>query len=105
MLVTFRSKAAGDVMMFGDVAIQLLKFMGNSGTVPGAIVAKDLPKAIERLEAAITTHEATPTANPETKREDDDTETNSVSLRHRALPLINLLKASAAADADVVWDK
>ena len=38
MIVTFRSKAHADIMMFGDIAVNLLKLMGHSGTVPGALL-------------------------------------------------------------------
>ena len=41
MLVAFKSDAYADIIMFGDVAQQLLKMMGHSGTVPSAIQADD----------------------------------------------------------------
>ena len=53
MLVTFTCPAYADITMFGDVAIRLLKMMGHSGTVPGALLAEDVPAALQRLEAAI----------------------------------------------------
>ena len=43
MLVTFRSNAWGNVTMFGDVAVTLLKMMGHSGTVPSTLLARDIP--------------------------------------------------------------
>ena len=52
MLVKFRSDA-GDMTMFGDVAIELLKMMGHSGTVPSAMLAKDIPAAVDRLKHAV----------------------------------------------------
>jgi hypothetical protein len=42
MIVTFRSKAHADIMMFGDIAVNLLKLMGHSGTVPGRNVSMTL---------------------------------------------------------------
>jgi hypothetical protein len=53
MLVTFTTKAYANITMFGDVAVTLLKMMGHSGTVPGAILAADVPAALSRLTAAI----------------------------------------------------
>ena len=50
MLVKFDSKVGG-LTMFGDVAVTLLKATGNSGTVPGALLAKDIPPALQRLKA------------------------------------------------------
>ncbi|MEP6606140.1 MAG: DUF1840 domain-containing protein, partial [Nitrosospira sp.] len=55
MLLTFKSDAYADITMFGDVAQQLLKMMGHSGTVPGAILAKDVPTVLDRLTRAIDT--------------------------------------------------
>ena len=48
MLITFRSKV-GDITMFGEVGKKMLALMGQSGVVPGALLAADLPAAIARL--------------------------------------------------------
>jgi hypothetical protein len=39
MLVTFTTKANSDITVFGDIALVMLKKMGHSTTVPGAIKA------------------------------------------------------------------
>lgn len=100
MLVTFTCKAYADITMFGDVALGMLKMMGHSGTVPGAILAEDVPAALDRLKGAI---EAAPARNESRKAEDDDPDEPPVSLAHRALPLIELLTAAAQQKADVMW--
>jgi hypothetical protein len=102
MLVTFTCKAYADIIMFGDVAVHLLKLMGHSGTVPGALKAEDIPAALERLQQGVES-ETKLEATDSPGAEDDDED--YVSLRHRALPLIDLLKAAAQADADVMWDR
>ena len=53
MLVTFTTDAHADITMFGDVALTMLKMMGHSATVPGAILAADVPAALSKLTAAI----------------------------------------------------
>ena len=103
MLVTFTCKAYADITMFGDVALSMLKMMGHSETVPGAILAGDVPAALDRLKRAIATVEATPARNESRKAEDDDSDEPPVSLAHRALPLIELLTAAAQQKADVMW--
>ena len=104
MLVTFRTEAYADILMFGDIAVQLLKLMGHSGTVPGALVAEDVPAALERLRTAIAVHQATvPKAAEEV--EDDDVDESPVDLAQRAFPLIEWLAAAAAAKCDVLWDR
>ena len=104
MLVTFRTKAAADITMFGDVATTLLKLMGQSGGMPGALLAADLPAAIDRLKQGIAVAGDEPAGNPP-QRADEDTEKAPppVSLRQRAFPLIKLLESAARANADVVW--
>ena len=105
MLVTFRTKAYSDIMMFGDVAIQLLQMMGHSGAVPGAILASDVPAALAQLKKEIEVRKA---ATPKPVKQDDEQDKEkepSIDLVHRALPLIELLEAAAAAKADVMWDQ
>jgi hypothetical protein len=97
MLVTFTTNAYADISLFGDVAFALLKLMGHSAIVPGAILAADVPAALSRLTAAIDAEKVTPPV------EDKDADEPVVSMAHRALPLINLLAAAAKADADVMW--
>jgi len=98
MLVTFTTNAHADTTLFGDVALALLKMMGHSATVPGAILAADVPAALSRLTAAIELEKASSPV------EDKYADEPIVSMAHRALPLINLLAAAAKAGADVMWE-
>lgn len=104
MLVTFTCKAYADITMFGDVALSMLKMMGHSETVPGAILAEDVPAALDRLKIAIEKVKAAATPSvPEDARHDDPDEQQPVSPAHRALPLIELLTAAASENCDVMW--
>ena len=97
MLVTFTTNAYADITLFGDVALAMLNMMGHSQTVPGAILAADVPAALSRLTAAIDAEKASPPV------EDKDADEPAVSMAHRALPLINLLAAAAKAESNVMW--
>ncbi|MDT8281945.1 MAG: DUF1840 domain-containing protein [Gammaproteobacteria bacterium] len=97
MLVTFSSDAYADITMFGDVAVSLLKMMGHSGTVPSAILAADVPAALNRLTAGVEATKAAPIV------EEENEDKPRVSLSHRALPLIELLGAAARDGCDVMW--
>jgi hypothetical protein len=99
MLVRFDSKV-GSITMFGDIATELLKLMGQTGALPGALLAADIPAAVERLRQAVEKQPVKP-AGEERK---DDAEPK-VSLRQRAFPLIELLDRAAKRGADVVWDQ
>ena len=102
MLVTFSSKAWADITMFGDVAVKLLKLMGHSGTVPSALLAEDVPKALDRLNAAIGQEKESSVDKVE-EEEDDESGERKVGLALRAYPLIELLTAAAREKCDVMW--
>jgi len=89
--------------MFGDVAIQLLKLMGHSGTVPSAILPEDIPVALQRLRAALDAEE---TSTPDAISIDEDGEFGDtpVGLRTRAFPLMELLEAAAREEVPVRWE-
>jgi len=104
MLVTFKTKAHASITMFGDVAKTLIHLMGHSGTIPSAILAADVPAALERLRSGVTAHPgATLDPEPATESRDHGDEVH-VSLAHRALPLIQLLEDAAAQGEDVIWE-
>lgn len=98
MLLTFSTPAYANITMFGDVGLQMLKLMGHSATVPGALLAEDIPAALQRLEAAVAADQQSPEPEPSEEGE------AAVSLSHRALPLIELLKAAAKDECNVMWD-
>jgi hypothetical protein len=100
MLVKFDSKV-GTLTMFGEVAVQLLQMMGHSGTIPSALLAADVPAAVDRLERAVAGAAGPAPAAP---GEEPDRPA-PVSLRLRAFPLIELLKRAAAQRVDVMWDR
>ena len=92
--------------MFGDVAVTLLKMMGHSGTVPSALLAEDVPRALARLErelAAIGPEEQS--GKSEAPRDDDADASAPVPLRLRAYPLIQMLSAAAREGSDVMWEE
>jgi hypothetical protein len=100
MLVTFSCKASANITMFGDVAVQLIKMMGHSGTIPSAILAEDVASALKHLQAAL---EATKKQPKKEASEDDNEKGSFVSLPNRASPLIALLKAAAKDESNVSW--
>jgi hypothetical protein len=110
MLVTFRTKAHGDITMFGRVGVELLKLAGMTGNVPTAILAADVPGVLAKLERALGEHNAAfgDSAPSATEARDGDDAGGgeaaepTVPLRNRALPLLELLRAAAAARTDVI---
>jgi len=100
MLVTFRTSAHASITMFGDVAQNLLKKMGLSGDIPGAILAEEIPLALNRLNEIIKKNHS------ENKKTDKNAwDDNSVSINNRAIPLVELLQAAVDEDCNVMWEK
>jgi len=100
MLVTFKTDV-GNISMFGDIAIQMIKMMGHSETVPGAILADDLPLALSQLKTALAKEKNHPSFD---NNEDDKDSEPAISIIHRALPLINLLTEATEAGCDLMWE-
>lgn len=99
MMVTFQSRF-GRIAMFGDVAVQTIRMLGRTGSVPGALLAEEIPEALANLQAAIDAHERFHPEKPV-----DDENDNPVSLRRRALPLIELLRHAAREGSEVMWEQ
>jgi hypothetical protein len=91
MLVHFESDVGG-FTMFGDVAVQLLKMMGHSGTVPSA------------LQTALRTQPPPPPEPDEgTVDQHGDRKEPRISIHTRAVPLVDLLTRAARRGSDITW--
>lgn len=110
MLITFRCKSYANVTMFGDIGLQMIKMMGHSGTLPGALLAPDLPEALSKLtlslaaESTAAQKDISVTGDVEDDDEKEALSEQVVSLNLRAVPLIELLKSAIDAQCDVMWD-
>ena len=100
MIVTFTARHGPDIVMFGHIAKQLLRMMGHSGTVPGAIRPEDLPAMHAQLTAALARLDPEDTGEGEPARGSGE---RSVPLRVRAGPLVALLETAMEHDDHVMW--
>jgi hypothetical protein len=102
MLITFKSKAAGDINMFSEHAAELLAVMGKQldpeAAPRGIITADEVPTALAKLKAAADSARAEQRAT-----QDLPGAHLSVSLSQRAYPLIEMLERAAKKPADIVW--
>ncbi|ACT50292.1 DUF1840 domain-containing protein [Methylovorus glucosotrophus] len=99
-MITFSTDRYSDISMFNEVAHQLLSLIGHSGTVPGAILAEDVPAALQRLKQA-TEGDTEVIAGADDG--DDGGEGAGVSLKNRALPLIALFESAQQNKSNVMW--
>ncbi|MGR9092140.1 MAG: DUF1840 domain-containing protein [Gammaproteobacteria bacterium] len=103
MPIIFKSKHSPDILMLDSVAHELIKKMGHSGSVPGSLGAVDIAGALEKLNAALA--RAAAAAGSDEAGDDEREKEPAVSLAHRALPLVEMLKKALAEGDYVIWDK
>lgn len=109
MLVTFKTNAYSDITMFGTAAVTLLKMMGQSGNVPGAIMAEDVPPALVSLKHELGQLSDEPalaenSAGPSDSFDENQDEQITIGLDKRAGPLLSLLEAAIEAKENVLWN-
>ena len=112
MLVTFKSKAAADVLMYGDHARRILELLGKDAS-RGVITTEETGPAIARIEKEIAetrAHSATEeirhdvTLHQSEGREDHDHEGHEiVSFATRVYPLLEMLRAANREGHNVAW--
>jgi hypothetical protein len=105
MLVRFSSTKTEPLTMFGDIAVQLIRMMGASGSVPGAITAEDIPAAVRRLRQQL--RFCCDQAADCEVQDEEMMKTMSTSRRElatRAAPLLDLLERASAGNAAMMWE-
>jgi hypothetical protein len=102
MLITFRSGVCTDVMMFGDVARQMMEIMGKEPGDRGVITVDQLVGAAARLRKAVADERALRKGAQPADEEDEEAREH-VGIGQRALPLIELLECSLKEEKAVTW--
>lgn len=98
MLVTFHSKDYYPITMFGESALELLRLMGVASKVPGAIYAEDVPQALWQLQEALAEQPV------DTDPQCEPLHETPVSLKQRAVPLLEMLQAAVKSQHSIHWD-
>jgi hypothetical protein len=100
MLVKFISSETGELMMFADMAAQLLRAVGKETLRRGTFTRDEMLPAAKVLREAVARGEASAG-----KTGDDDNDA-PVALGPRAWPLIDMLERSSkgGAHANIVWE-
>jgi hypothetical protein len=103
------------MIMFAEHAHRLFEIIGKECTARGVFIKEQLPEAIQKLHQAIDEEKlaAKLRANEEHDTKDDDEETEeiveeddsqSVSLGHRAVPLIHLMEWTLKEGGFILWE-
>lgn len=105
MLYKFKSKATGDLIMLEPNGRRVLEIIGKDAGAQGIVLAEEMPAAIAALEAAIAREEEDQKRAIEEAKAKGEVPPrfDSVSLRQRAVPFIDMLKRASAAGKEIVW--
>lgn len=110
MLYKFKSRATADLILLEPHGRRLLEIIGKEPGARGIVTAPQIPVAIAALEAAVIDEERRLAESAQDADGDeapatgpDGKERDTVTLRQRATPFIDMLRRSAAEGHDVVW--
>lgn len=103
MPVTFHTPKHAAVVYTENVGVAMLKLMGRTGNVPGALDAEHVPAALDTLRQRLKAEAdaESSAAAVETPADDDAA---PIGAGTRAFPLLELLEAAIAAGDYVSWD-
>lgn len=105
-MITFRSDATADIMMFDDVAKRMMAILGKDDTERGIVTVEQLPDAIARLKAAIAedhVRHAGEQEQPKTEEVPGGGQRAYVGLAQRIVPLLEMFECSLKAGKPIVW--
>ena len=104
MLITFKSKAAADVLMYQQHAEPILNLLGKLSE-RGVISVDEMPDAILKLEAEITRQKNAHVAKPDIEDEyvSHDQAMQSVGFSVRAFPLLEMMRAAKRDQSLIMW--
>lgn len=106
MLYEFKCKVAGTVVMTQPVAERLLAIIGKPPAPAGVFEPDSLGAAISALQSAVAGEQSADRGAPAGEDENEESAREGsagVSLRQRAWPLIDLMKAALAAGQRITW--
>ena len=113
MLITFKSKAAGEIVMYKEHAQRILSLL-NKDLERGIILHTDSLQAIATIESAVADSRAHPVSDnvahdvnahpqPNANGDHEHAQVDQVSFASRAFPLLEMLRAANKLGSDVVW--
>ena len=106
MLIVFQSKAASDFVMLASHAHELLQIAGKAGQAPeGVFTAEQIPAALAALDQYSRDFDQRHPLAPDEVVDDQDDEAPgaAVPMRHRAQPLMEMLRLAAEQNTFVTW--
>jgi hypothetical protein len=103
MLYKCKSKAAGDVVMLEETAHQVLRILGREPQAKGILEVAAMPAATAAIEAAVEEEEEQARREAGRRERPQLPARSAVTLRQRTWPLLEMIRRSQQAGADIVW--
>lgn len=109
MLYKFKSRVTGDVIMLEPNGRRVLEIIGKAvdgaASPKGIVLPEQMPAAIAALEQAVLEEEAARAAAKQAAlaKGVEPPHTETISLRQRTLPLIDMLRRCEQAGKEIVW--
>lgn len=109
MLYKFKSKATGDVIMLQPNGQRVLEIIGKHSaaepSIKGILLPEQMPQALSALQAAIAQEEAQhQEAMAQAKAENlPAPRFETISLRQRALPFMEMVRTCMKAKEAITW--
>jgi len=94
-VIIFKTKHHADVMMLDQVAHNMIRLMGHSDVVPGALTEDEVEQAYQNLSTAMKTSSA---------QSGDSWDDDSISVANRGSPLLELLATAIRENEHVIWE-
>lgn len=104
MLYKFKTKAAGDLIMLDADGRRLLEIMGKDPGPTGIILPEQMAATLAALDQAIALEEARQREADEAARNEGRAPVRPpVSLRQRAVPMMDMLRRAAKEQHEITW--
>ncbi|WP_207004379.1 DUF1840 domain-containing protein [Trinickia mobilis] len=106
MLVTFKCRAAPDVVMLENLAQYLVGIVGKQLGKRGVITYEEMGTAISKLESAIVTDKKERQEHEGHFHEGEDGHEHHelpIGLAQRSFPFLDMLRAAQRENVDVLW--
>ena len=104
-LYRFKSRETGDLVMLEPHGRRILEIIGKDPGAPGVILSQQMPAAEQALRDAVVLEEADQQRQREEAQAKGDPlpEFDSVSLRLRSTPFIEMMQRCGQAGVEMVW--
>lgn len=106
MLYKFKSTVSSDLIMLEPHGRRVLQIIGKTPGEPGIVLPSQMLAAINALKAAVieeTQYQEHAIAQAQAMGEPIP-QFESIGLRQRSLPLIDLLQSCHKADVELIWE-